>query len=123
MFLGEIFQIQTQTINGCTNLSHKKLTQPDLGQNFLTRIHNYPKGKISVKSLLNKSCSAAQKTMGSSPQHIVKQQIELGGIEWVLMLLQPELILILDGSEWSKKGSRAQLNFKLWSKIVNECSG
>jgi len=34
MFLGEIFQIQTQTINGWPDPSHKKLTRPDLGQKF-----------------------------------------------------------------------------------------
>jgi len=35
MFLGEIFQTQTQTMNGWPDLSHKKLTQ------FLTRTHHY----------------------------------------------------------------------------------
>jgi len=40
-FLGEIFQIQTQIINGWPNPSHKKLTQPDPGQKFLTQTHHY----------------------------------------------------------------------------------
>jgi len=34
MFLGEIFQTQTQTIDGWPDPSHKKLTRPDPGQNF-----------------------------------------------------------------------------------------
>jgi len=40
-FLGEIFQTQTQTINGWPDLSHKKLTWPDPGENFLTQTHHY----------------------------------------------------------------------------------
>jgi len=40
-FLGEIFQIQTQTINGWPNPSHKKLTWPNLGQKILTQTHHY----------------------------------------------------------------------------------
>jgi len=34
-FLGEIFQIQTQIINGWPDPSHKKLTRPDPGHNNL----------------------------------------------------------------------------------------
>jgi len=40
-FLGEIFQIQTQTINGW----------PDPGQKFLTQIHHYYKVKMSFSCI------------------------------------------------------------------------
>jgi len=53
-FLGEIFQILTQTINGWPDPSHKKLTRPTLGKKFLTRTHHYYKSmqwKISFKPI------------------------------------------------------------------------
>jgi len=40
-FIGEISQIQPQTINGWPDTSHNKLTQPDPGQKFLTWTHHY----------------------------------------------------------------------------------
>jgi len=39
-FLGEIFKIQPQTINGWPDPCHKKLTRPDQGQKILTRTHH-----------------------------------------------------------------------------------
>jgi len=39
--LGEIFQIQTQIMNGWPNPSHQKLTLPNPGQKFLTQTHHY----------------------------------------------------------------------------------
>jgi len=41
MFLGEIFRTKTKTIDGWPDPSHKKLTQTDPDQKFLTRTHHY----------------------------------------------------------------------------------
>jgi len=51
IFLGEIFQIQTQTINGWHDPSHKKLIRPDLGQKILTQTHHWS-GPISPYSVI-----------------------------------------------------------------------
>jgi len=56
-----------------------------------------PKRVISVKSLLNQSCSAAQNTLSSSSQEGQGLELELGGHERVPGLLQ--------SGQYSKKGS------------------
>jgi len=61
MFLGEISQIQTQTINGWPDLSHKKLTRPDPGQKFLTQTHHYLKSNLAISSRNLEKCSIKTK--------------------------------------------------------------
>jgi len=48
-FLGEIFQILIQTINGWPDLTRATKNWPDLGQKFLTRTHYFL--KLSKKNL------------------------------------------------------------------------